>query len=157
MESLKGFLRRHAGMSKAAFLAACPYPFLASPPPGPGQRDQGLFPGAWIVPLEKKDTTALDPSISLGRGTENDLWIDDGSVSKQHCYFLREDDLFQIADANSTNGTFVNGHPLAPHVPLTLRSGDRIGIGESILFHFLFPGHVYDSLIRRVSEEKPAP
>ena len=155
MESLKGFVRRHGKMGRKAFLASFTHPFLASPPPrgkakdSSGDLPESLFPGAWVIPLKKKKSASLDTRISVGRGMQEDIWIDDASVSKEHCYFTRSGKEFQIADANSTNGTFVNGHALAPHVPRTLRSGDKVGIGEQIVFHFFPPEALYHMLFEK--------
>lgn len=148
MESLKGFVRRHGRLTRDAFVKAFRHPFLASPPPKKPARDEpeDLFPGAWVIPVKKRDGATLDPRIILGRAPEQDLWIDDGSVSKEHCAFTVDGALVQITDSNSTNGTTVNGFPLAAHAPRTLRSGDRIGIGERITFHFFFAGDLWDTL-----------
>jgi eukaryotic-like serine/threonine-protein kinase len=37
---------------------------------------------------------------------------------------------YSIVDLGSTNGTFLNGTPLAARTPQRLRSGDRIKVGE---------------------------
>ncbi|MHC5038102.1 MAG: FHA domain-containing protein [Planctomycetota bacterium] len=144
MESLKGFVRRHGKMSRKAFLRTFTRPFLASPPSkSPHAPDpENLFPGAWVILLK----ASLDTRITVGRESANDIWIDDVSISKQHCYFIQEGKDFQIADNNSTNGTFINGHPITPHMNRTLRSGDKIGLGEQISFHFFLPGDLYKML-----------
>lgn len=152
MESLRGFVRRHKGLSREAFVKAFAHPFLASPP-SKGSREEDpetLFPGAWVIPVAKrKEGNRLDARISLGRGGYEDIWIDDASVSKEHCWFQEDEGHMQIVDANSTNGTYVNGHPLNPHVPLTLRPGDRVGIGEKIVFHFFPAAELYDLLFQQ--------
>lgn len=47
--------------------------------------------------------------IRIGATEDNDLVIDDETVSRLHCRIFREGDSYLIADAGSTNGTFVNG------------------------------------------------
>jgi pSer/pThr/pTyr-binding forkhead associated (FHA) protein len=113
-----------------------------------------LFPGAWVIQLQKREGAALDARIVVGRSQGCDVWIDDTSVSKEHCYFQRSGDAYQIADANSTNGTFINGNPLAPHMLLTLRSGDKVSVGENIHFHFFYPSGLYEMLFRKKEQDK---
>lgn len=138
-------------MGKEAFLKAFPCPFLASPPSKniPEPDLDHLFPGAWVIPLRKKERTSLDARIIVGRSRDCDVWIDDASVSKEHCYFQRSDETYQVADANSTNGTFINSNPLAPHMLLTLRSGDKVGVGNKIDFHFFYPDGLFEMLFRK--------
>ena len=52
--------------------------------------------------------------LSVGRTKENDLWIDDTSVSKIHAALvLNSDKQLMVADTGSTNGTFINGERIA--------------------------------------------
>ena len=76
-------------------------------------------------PLETDEWT-------IGRDMSNSLPIADTSASRRHSLLTRVDESYEIADCESTNGTFVNG------VPVTLRlleHGDQIEIGAS---KFLF-------------------
>lgn len=50
----------------------------------------------------KKDRT------TLGRGPNNDVVLDDGAISGQHCYIACRGDRYILHDLNSTNGTSVN-------------------------------------------------
>lgn len=52
--------------------------------------------------------------ISVGRTKENDLQIDDQSISKAHAsLLLNKEGKLVVADTGSTNGTFVNGQRIA--------------------------------------------
>lgn len=52
--------------------------------------------------------------FSVGRTKENDLSIDDASVSKVHAtLFLNAEKKLLVADTGSTNGTFINGERIA--------------------------------------------
>jgi len=60
--------------------------------------------------------------VSIGRGIENDLVIEDDhvrtrtSVSRHHAVLRRENDVYTIEDIGSTSGTFINfkGEPELP-------------------------------------------
>lgn len=71
--------------------------------------------------------------LSLGRGSEADYRFPDNGLSRLNSTIYREGDNIWIVDENSTNGTFVNGSPVASS-GTPLRSGDSIKIGnETIL------------------------
>src|SRR4030095_8134507 len=47
-------------------------------------------------------------SVTIGATPENDLVLDDETVSRNHCRIVLEGDQYLIRDLESTNGTFVN-------------------------------------------------
>ncbi|MEC7526257.1 MAG: sigma 54-interacting transcriptional regulator [Myxococcota bacterium] len=55
-----------------------------------------------------KEYTYEQDVVSIGAMEENDLVIDDETVSRNHCKITREGDQYIIQDLGSTNGTFVN-------------------------------------------------
>jgi len=70
---------------------------------------------------------SLAERITLGRGEDNDVVVDDDRVSKHHAELVRNaDGSVQVFDTNSTAGTFVNGERLRSH---TIRHGDRLVFG----------------------------
>lgn len=71
------------------------------------------------IPLEKDKTT-------IGRKSDNDITVDNMSVSGLHAQILKEGDSFFIEDSGSLNGTFVNGRKVAKN---ELYKGDSILIG----------------------------
>jgi len=144
MESLNGFIRRHSGTSRDKFLSDFPHPFLASRQK-PESADS-LFPGSWVIPVRKRAKELIGDSVTLGRAADSDIRIDAEAVSKHHCDFLISAGDIRVADANSTNGTFVNGARLAPKAPHAIKSGDRISFGETLVFYYLGPGELYDLL-----------
>jgi ABC-type multidrug transport system ATPase subunit len=69
-------------------------------------------------------------TIRIGRARENDLVIDDLSVSRTHAELrARPDGGYEIVDLGSHNGTFLNGQPVLAAV---VTPGDLVGIGHSI-------------------------
>lgn len=69
--------------------------------------------------------------ISVGRGKDNELLLNDGSVSKIHATMLmnREGTLL-LADAGSTNGTFINGRRISYGEARQIETGDVVGFGH---------------------------
>lgn len=57
----------------------------------------------------------------------------DRGVSREHCSLYFENDNIFITDLSSTNGTFINGIKLSPHVPQQLRKGDELMVGRLII------------------------
>ena len=70
--------------------------------------------------------------ISIGRSKDNDLIIDDLSVSRKHA-ILEQDETgkFFITDLNSSNGTFVNNVRIKEKTPITLK--DHILLGKATI------------------------
>lgn len=71
------------------------------------------------------------PEVVIGRGRDCDLRIRARDVSRRHCRIVFHATHVTIEDLGSTNGTLVNGQPLAGSV--ALRSGDLIQIGSAKL------------------------
>jgi hypothetical protein len=69
--------------------------------------------------------------MSVGRGTDNDLYINDRSVSKIHATLVmnREGTLL-VADTGSTNGTFINGRRIGYGEARQIEDGDVVGFGD---------------------------
>jgi pSer/pThr/pTyr-binding forkhead associated (FHA) protein len=79
---------------------------------------------------------ALDQDvISVGRGNRNHIVIRSNDISRTHCYFQREGDDYRVFDAGSTNGVFVNGHPVTESGWL-LRQHSIIELGDAITFEY---------------------
>lgn len=71
--------------------------------------------------------------VSIGRGTSNEICVNDHSISRQHCLVKKDGDSFKVVDLESYNGTFVNGLPVLEQY---LTHGDQVAVG-SVLFLFL--------------------
>lgn len=68
--------------------------------------------------------------VVLGRAASADLVLPDASVSQRHASIRTSGAEYAVVDEGSTNGTFVGGTRLTPHLPRTLRSGDRLRLGR---------------------------
>lgn len=70
--------------------------------------------------------------IKIGRGSGNDVNIDDMHVSSSHCQIIMDDyGNFKLVDVNSTNGTYVNGVKRRGEV--ALNKTDIIRVGNTTL------------------------
>lgn len=67
--------------------------------------------------------------LSIGRGTDVTLKLDDDGLSRHHATIHREDERVWILDEVSTNGTYLNGAQV-PAVGSQLTDGDEISIGN---------------------------
>ena len=69
--------------------------------------------------------------MSVGRGTDNDLYINDRSVSKIHAaLMMNKEGTLLVADTGSTNGTFVNGRRIGYGEARQIEDGDVVGFGD---------------------------
>lgn len=73
------------------------------------------------------------PQTVIGRSSKVDIQIDQESVSRNHCKILSTGASLILRDMGSTNGTYVNDHPVDEYA---LRDGDLIKVGRCI-FKFL--------------------
>ncbi len=70
--------------------------------------------------------------FSIGRGNDCDLVLADDDVSRRHVRIQRlPDDEYFLEDLGSTNGTDVDGNPLAGRI--ALRGNERIRLGDTVL------------------------
>jgi pSer/pThr/pTyr-binding forkhead associated (FHA) protein len=65
--------------------------------------------------------------VSFGRGPENDIVIDSGSVSTKHAEMIRTGSSYEIRDLGSTNGTKLDGER---HFAIPLASGMVVQLGD---------------------------
>lgn len=68
--------------------------------------------------------------MSIGRNSDNDIIIDNLSVSRKHAVITSSKKGFQITDCDSKNGTFLNGKPIKQEA---VKNGDTILLGKYVL------------------------
>lgn len=78
-------------------------------------------------------------AVQIGRGEDNDIRIEDHSVSRRHARVHPSPDGFFVADLGSTNGTFVDDVQLTG--PMPLYDGCFLRVGNCI-FKFLTGGNI---------------
>ena len=89
------------------------------------------FQSSGAVPGDGAPITMIGPSLTIGRGPENDVVLPDPDrlISKNHCAI--EDSAGEITVVDfSTNGTFLNyGKTALGRVPTPLNDGDVLSMG----------------------------
>ena len=69
--------------------------------------------------------------LNVGRGTDNELYLNDGSVSKIHAtLMMNREDKLMVADTGSTNGTYINGRRIPYGEACPIEEGDVVAFGE---------------------------
>jgi len=64
---------------------------------------------------------------TIGRSPENEIFLDDVTVSRKHAVLIRRGDEFFIEDLGSLNGTYVNRKRIES---ARLESGDEVQVGK---------------------------
>ena len=68
--------------------------------------------------------------FTLGRRSDNDLVLDESTVSRRHALIIKAAAGFGLRDLNSKNGTYVNGDKIV-QVEHLLMGGDRMRLASS--------------------------
>ncbi|MFH1842641.1 MAG: SpoIIE family protein phosphatase [bacterium] len=68
------------------------------------------------------------PRLRVGRGSGNEINLDEQSISREHAEILVGRDEVRIHDLGSSNGTFINGQRIAG--PRLLKPGDEVRFGS---------------------------
>ena len=64
---------------------------------------------------------------TIGRAPRADFIVDAALVSRLHCRLMATDDMVEVVDLSSTNGTFVNDKRVRN---ARLAAGDRLRVGR---------------------------
>ena len=70
----------------------------------------------------------MSKRIFVGRNPDNEIHLEDRTISGIHAVILRKEKRFLLQDAGSRNGTFLNGQAVQGRVPI--REGDTIRFGR---------------------------
>ena len=94
-------------------------------------------------------TVELHSAATIGHDFDNDLVLDDSTVSRCHAVLLVGPAGVVLLDLGSTNGVLVNGTPARPDAAVARTDGDVIALGRVLLrYHALHapdPEHIPDS------------
>jgi hypothetical protein len=79
-------------------------------------------------PMAGQNVTLDRGSYYIGREVDNDLLVDDASLSRYHCRVFHEDGGWWIEDLDSMNGVLVNGRKISK--PARLHADSAVNIGS---------------------------
>ena len=77
-------------------------------------------------------------TTTIGRSTDNDIFLDDVTVSRKHAEISQQGKMYRVKDCGSLNGTYVDG---AVKEESELHDGMELHIGKFRL-HFFVGGKV---------------
>jgi ABC-type multidrug transport system ATPase subunit len=99
---------------------------------GRGDAIEILGPAASVL-CDGRRFVVANAGLTVGRGADNDVVLDDARASRRHVHIRRGDDaVYVVEDLGSRHGTLVNGEPLQS-ASRSLINGDQIVIGDSSL------------------------
>lgn len=121
----------------------------------PGNAPHGVIDGTQVIPMGGRDAGRVQQQmtaqlvldtpegphafplglnlVTIGRGLNNDLIVEDPRVSRQHSQIRYKSRRFFIGDLGSTNGTYVNGTQVT--TDQVLHDGDTVSFG-GLEMHF---------------------
>ena len=103
---------------------------------------EALLPGTALLVVQQGPSAGarflLDAdSTTVGRNPDNEIFLDDITVSRHHARFVRTGHGFAVEDIGSLNGTYVNR---AAVERVDLAGGDEVQIGKfRMVFHDAAP------------------
>ena len=93
---------------------------------------QGLTMTEWVISLGDKIIKRFNIkdgwNLTIGRGTNADVIVDNTAISRQHTSIELKDTRYILSDLGSLNGTFVNGKKIKGAVYIT--EDDNIKLGK---------------------------
>lgn len=86
----------------------------------------------WIIMLNDKIIKQFPledgEKVSIGRGKEADITIDNTAISRKHISIESTAGIYLVSDLGSTNGSFVNNQKVSENVPVS--DADQIEFGK---------------------------
>jgi hypothetical protein len=123
--------RRKPGAEPASFVTR-----WTSSGSSPSERDDEAQE---VLFVEKRQDAPFPERIGLGRAPNVDIVVRRDGISKYHAYFVPVSSTeYQLADAGSKNGTFVDQDRLRDRAPHALRDRCVVRFGAEA-FDFLMP------------------
>jgi FHA domain len=92
------------------------------------------------VVIEKTKDNAFQRRITIGRTSNNDIILDDASVSRFHAWLETVGQDWVLVDAGSRNGSMVSGRRMLAKTPVALTNGAPVRIGALQLTYYTAAG-----------------
>jgi hypothetical protein len=102
---------------------------MALPPAERPDRPLAAFAPANAPAGMEPHFPVLRPVATIGQGPQNDIILDDDTVSTRHARLEYADGGWRLTDLQSKNGTYVNGVRLAPGTPTPLLDDAVVAFG----------------------------
>ncbi len=96
-----------------------------------------------LAPVQQRRGANEFSFITVGRAGNNDIVIGANSISKCHAMLQSASAGFTVVDAESKNGTLLNGSSLKPRKAQPIASGDILLFAPGITAVFLDAGAAY--------------
>lgn len=90
-----------------------------------------------VYPLIKKAGASFPDRITIGRTSNNDIVVQDHSVSRLHAYVRHSSGEWIVADAGSKNGSWLRGTVLEARRERALPSRSVLRLGDVDLTFFI--------------------
>src|SRR5262245_35441674 len=82
-------------------------------------------------PSGKREDFALEqPTVVIGRASDNDLIVEDGSVSRRHARLTVDSGRLMVEDLGAANGTWLGGRRLQANTPSLVPDGHAMRLGD---------------------------
>lgn len=82
-------------------------------------------------PMKGQTLRLEEEVLFIGRSSNNDLQINDDTVSRRHLKIFRLMNSYFVEDLKSKNGTFINGKALSPGQSVQVDDNDLISMGRT--------------------------
>ncbi|MCQ2560155.1 MAG: FHA domain-containing protein, partial [Clostridia bacterium] len=69
-------------------------------------------------------------TMIIGRRGNSDIVLEDETISRRHCQLEMDNEVWQLTDLDSRNGTYVNGVRIRVH---DVKVGDSLKLGDILL------------------------
>jgi len=101
---------------------------------------------AAVFPMIKKPGAPFPEMITIGRTANNDVVLNDVTVSRFHAYVKASGDSWMVCDSGSKNGTRLDGDRLDARKETALPPGSHVKFGE-VDGVFYTASELYDYLV----------
>lgn len=112
-----------------------------------GKPPEANDPPVFFVEKVERTGNAFALGVTIGRVESNDIIIDDSSISRFHAWLQQDSKSggWLLCDAQSKNGTQLDGESLESGSKVPLRDGAVITLGQAAL-RFLLPATLIELL-----------